>query len=160
MPSARLAVLLSIVSPTASCQPPLYDSWVDTELTAAVTESVDRWAYGYPDFTNGTKLPVAVQACHCATRRAVRVGPFVARAGGTYDITTAIIDSLFSAGDRITAFRASPVTESGEPVGYPPVYVHHIHVGRLTGFYDEHWFTTHGDFGVGSDFGIGARSTR
>jgi len=45
-------------------------------------------------------------------------------------------------------------------VGYPPLYVHHIHVGRLTNFYDEHWFTTHGDFSVGNDFGIGALSTK
>lgn len=66
---------------------------------------------------------------------------------------------MFNVGDRITSFIAVPVTQSGEPIGYPPLYVHHIHVGRLTGYYDEHWFTTHGDFSVGNDYGIGARST-
>ena len=137
-------------------------SWVDTTLGAVVTNVTEgqRWVYGYPDFTNGSKIHVAVQSCSSASQKSVRVGPFASRAGGTYDITTAIIDSLFSVGDRITSFRALPVTHSGEPVGYPPLYVHHIHVGRLTDFYDEHWFTTHGDFSVGRDFGIGARSTK
>lgn len=136
------------------------DTFVPTTLGAIVTEGGPRWEYGYPDFSNGTMVKVMVQTCASAAHRAVRVGPFATRAGGTYDITSAIIDSLFSPGDRITSFTAMPVTHLGEPVGYPPMYVHHIHVGRLTDFYDEHWFTTHGDFSVGHDYGIGARSTR
>ena len=135
------------------------DSWVPTALGAQVTQGL-RWEYAYPDFSNGSKFSVPLRSCSSATRRSVRIGPFMSRAGGTYDVTSALIDSLFLTGDRITTFSALPVTESGEPVGYPPIYVHHIHVGRLTNFYDEHWFTTHGDFSVGSDFGIGAHSTK
>ena len=135
------------------------DTWSVTAFSANVTEG-QRWEFGYPDFSNRSKFRVAVQSCSSATQRSIRVGPFASRAGGTYDITTALIDSFFSVGDRITRFRALPVTHLGEPVGYPPLYVHHIHVGRLTSFYDEHWFTTHGDFSIGNDFGIGARSTK
>jgi len=75
-------------------------------------------------------------------------------------VTSELIDSLFSAGDRILTFAAMPVTPTGTPIGYPPLYVHHIHVGRLTGYYDEHWFTSHGDYTVGVDYGVGALSTK
>jgi len=139
--------------PSPTCE------YVLTAIGADVTEGVP-WEYGYPDFSNGAKRRVAVQTCTSATQRSVRVGPFTSRAGGSYDIVSGLIDSMFSAGDRITTFRAVPATHSGEPIGYPPIYVHHIHVGRLTHYYDEHWFTTHGDYSVGSDYGIGAHSTK
>ena len=135
------------------------NSWTQTALSGNITEG-KRWEYGYPDFSKGTKVRVSVLTCTSATERRVRVGPFNTRAGGTYDVTSALIYSLFNIGDRITSFTALPVTHLGEPVGYPPLYVHHIHVGRLTDFYDEHWFTSHGDFPIGNDFGIGARSTK
>ena len=144
-----------ITPPPGTC-----DNWVTTALGANVTEG-SRWDYAIPDFSNGTSMRAAVHTCSTAAQRSVLVGPFTSKSGGTYDIITYdIIDSLFSAGDRITSFTAMPITTSGEPVGYPPLYVHHIHVGRLTHFYDEHWFTTHGDFSVGSDTGIGAVSTK
>ena len=133
--------------------------WVPVALGATITEGL-MWEYAFPDFINGTKFRVAMQSCSSNSQRSVRVGPFVSRPGGTYDITSDLIESLFRVGDRITTFSALPATYSGEPVGYPPLYVHHIHVGRLTHFYDEHWFTSHGDFSVGSDFGIGAQSTK
>ena len=141
--------------------PRMCDYWVPMALSANITEGL-RWEYGYPDFSNGTKFRVGMQSCSSVTQRSVRVGPFASRAGGTYDITSPIIDSLLGVGDRtrILSFTAMPVTYSGEPVGYPPLYVHHIHVGRLTDFYDEHWFTSHGDFPIGNDFGIGALSNK
>ena len=137
--------------------PPACDAWVASELSANVTEGV-RWEFGWPDFTNRARRRVALYTCSSGLQRSVRIGPFASRAGGSYDITSDIIE-LFDVGDRITTFWASPVSRSG-PIGYPPLYVHHIHVGRLSSFYDEHWFTTHGDYSVGDDFGIGAHSTK
>ena len=152
----RRAADESITPPSRSC-----NSWVPVALYGNVTEANKLWDFGYPDFSNQSKVPVAVLTCSSETQRSVRVGPYPSRPGGTYDIMTdGLIDSLFSIGDRITSFSAMPVTHLGEPVGYPPFYVHHIHVGRLTHYYDEHWFTTHGDFSIGSDFGIGATSTK
>jgi hypothetical protein len=140
--------------------PPTCDSWVTIAVGANVTEG-KRWEYGYPDFSAGSKKRVGTLACSSATQRTVRVGPFTSRPGGTYDITSGLFEGFFEGvGDRITSFTAMPITELGEPVGYPPLYVHHIHVGRLTDWYDEHWFTSHGDFSLGDDFGVGARSTR
>ena len=133
---------------------PSCDTWVTSKLSANVTEG-SRWEYGFPDFTNRSRLRVPVYTCSSATQRRVRIGPFATWAGGSYDITSDIIE-LFDVGDRITTFFASPMSRSG-PIGYPPLYVHHIHVGRLSSFYDEHWFTTHGDYSVG---GIGADSTK
>lgn len=150
-------VTTTTLPPPASPNP--CNTWVShRSLYANVTEG-KRWEFGYPDFSEGKKLRVAGQSCLSDTKRRVRLGPFTSRPGGTYDITSSLVDSLFSDGDQILSFSALPVTAAGEPIGYPPMYVHHIHVGRVTNFYDEHWFTTHGDFCVGDDFGIGARST-
>lgn len=128
-------------------------------LSVNVTEG-KRWEFGYPDFSNQPKMRVGGQLCSSATQKGARVGPFNTRPGGTYDITSTIISTLLEPGDQIISMTAMPTTASGEPIGLPPLYVHHIHIGRLSSFYDEHWFTSHGDYPVGDDFGIGARSTK
>ena len=49
-------------------------------------------------------------------------------------------------------YHGEAVNAFGVPIAYPPLHMHHIHIGRsfpsplgLT----LHWFETHGDYGVG-----------
>ena len=77
---------------------------------------------------------------------------------------------VVTAPDFVTASAAdrnvsSVPVAAGTPIGYPPLHVHHIHIIHHTMAFpdgmaeDIHFWQTHGDFGAGPSFGIGAAST-
>ena len=104
--------------------------------------------------------------------------------GGWVKIDGMTPDSLnwMFSGARIISFKGTAVTAEGADIGFPPLHMHHLHVSRVPhGGYDLedyiltklsnashewispewnfHFFETHGDFGVGDSFGVGASSS-
>jgi len=54
------------------------------------------------------------------------------------------------------------VDSHGTPIGYPPIHVHHVHISERISPSEvsPHLWETHGDFGTGTDWGVGAAATR
>jgi len=59
------------------------------------------------------------------------VGPFESRPGDWHSLGI-VYDELLQPSDRVVAFTADSVSAGGEPVGYPPLHMHHVHVMRGT----------------------------
>ena len=140
------------------------------EETITQCEDEDEWAR------------VQVEACYLRHFRAVRLGPFGSMPGQWRSLSTQPLQNLLVDGDRVSGFIGSAATEDGALIGFPPLHAHHIHVrkGDLHGGYNalsaasgasglgfvtsrehaSHWFEVHGDYPVGTDFGVGAKSAR
>ena len=105
-----------------------------------------------------------VSTCTLPELRGLRLGPYKSEAG--YRIMTTNIEvgglGIINPGDRVTVFAGQPVTSSGVVISMPPLFVHHLHVNKLSPAHiNFHYFETHADFAVGTDpdsFGEGASS--
>jgi len=86
--------------------------------------------------------------CRSTSSRALLVGPLTSTPGLWHSIGVAYT-GLLLAGDRVTAVTSDAVNAtSGEPVPYPPLHIHHIHVARES---SVHWHETHGDYQLTPD---------
>lgn len=99
--------------------------------------------------------------CRVAGLRGMRAGPFMSY--GEFEFIAyeqMFIPDFFQPGDRVTAQIGHLTNEHGIQIGYPPLYIHHIHAGRQKNGRDFHWAATHGDHSRGPSFGLGAASAR
>jgi hypothetical protein len=94
--------------------------------------------------------------CSQSNLRGVVVGPFHSAPGAMTSF--ALPFSPLQHGDRIVAFLGDALDADGSPIGYPPLHMHHMHIGKtfpegseLAAFPFTHYFETHGDYGVAPD---------
>ena len=87
------------------------------------------------------------------------MGPFETLPGDwiTALVTEEMASVQLRAVDRVVEFTGDAVDESGRPLLYPPVHVHHVHVGRghlpdtalpNGDGLQQHWMETHGDYAL------------
>ena len=83
-------------------------------------------------------------SCSSGTTRALVAGPFASRPKEWHAISLDY-SRLLTSTDRIVQFTSDAIDhESGVPVPYPPLHMHHIHITRGPA---NHWYETHGDYG-------------
>lgn len=151
-------------TPCTTCTPSLASfapgarEWkLEAELTAGYCE---HWSIGAEGPFDSTQLEDSifrrpVHTCIQDDLRAVVTGPFHSLPGQFTSISVELT-SLFDKGSQITEYHGEAVSPTGEPIGYPPLHMHHIHIGRVFNGkqgYTPHWFETHGDYGV-EPFGL------
>jgi hypothetical protein len=115
------------------------------------------------------KMDKVAELCLAPDVRTARFGPLPSPAGSWHYLNSSLVSGgvLFSEGERVKAFVAGLVTPEGEPISVPPLHAHHIHVVERAGSgpgwpwhqTDFHLWQTHGDFSIGSTYGIGDKST-
>lgn len=137
--------------------------------------------YAYSQTTSEAKLPTdhsalfggwdgydqredrIAQGCVSNTLRMARFGPFSADPASWHWVNSSQIDhKLLWPGDRVKGYVGHLVTPEGEPVSVPPLHAHHIHIAERVNLQqtDFHLWETHGDFSIGSTYGIGDISTK
>ena len=69
--------------------------------------------------------------CTTNEMHAIRIGPVRSRPGGVHYFLGSQVEALLAPrGDCLRRFVAHAVDTDGEPFGYPPLYMHHIHTGQ------------------------------
>lgn len=87
-------------------------------------------------------LSVDLWQCDSETLKGVFLGPFTHNVGTWTSINLDLNDYL-APEDRITQFTGDGVDDKGQPIPYPPLHMHHLHVTHPQ---TNHWFETHGDY--------------
>ena len=120
---------------------------------ADLSTSVNNSNFMFPRFLPPRKTEMSF--CKDLNVRRVRIGPIHSSGQISHNVETPEVHHLFNESELVIAYSGQPSQRGSEaPIGYPPLYVHHIHVVRIRPrFVDRHWFTTHGDFASGNTFG-------
>jgi len=78
------------------------------------------------------------QIRHTETLNIQRVGPFTSTGGGDYHDFLLPLETMAARMDHLylTALGAMPVNAFGEAIGYPPIHIHHTHIGSMSADYE------------------------
>eukprot|EP00965_Chrysotila_dentata_P234246 6200061-Pleurochrysis_carterae.AAC.3 len=90
----------------------------------------------------GSRAEIHICRSQTSHVRTMIAGPFDSKPGAWVSIALDY-SSLLVAGDRVVSATADASGASGEPVPFPPLHMHQIHVMRGTAW---HWYETYGDF--------------
>uniref|UniRef100_A0A7S2Z7S4 Uncharacterized protein n=1 Tax=Chloropicon laureae TaxID=464258 RepID=A0A7S2Z7S4_9CHLO len=143
----KLASYLSLR--TAQCDEAANgEGWVSVDMTRE--GRLNTYLYGNHTSTRGAREERYLTMTRCNIEEAggqsgwdvYRLGPFVGSGG--YDWHQAFVHPLPRPPKAkfITGKLTAPVSQSGEILGYPPIYPHHVHM-KVNGV--EHVLEAHGD---------------
>jgi len=124
---------------------------LNRNLTAGFCE---HWSLGEEGPLDATQVEDShnrkpIYTCLTPSIRGVVAGPFFSLPG-QFTSFSIELSRLLKAGDRLVEYHGEAVDSRGMPISYPPLHMHHIHIGRdFPKHMTLHWFETHGDYGVG-----------
>ena len=144
-----MSEMLKYATAIHSVDTPSYDNFVSTDLVPENKNLYGKMApwgkEGKFKFNSVLKKSMKASACHIdepdgSHWEVTRIGPFYTKGG--YDWLQIGWDDIWGLkkvlevhkdGIYIVAQYMSPVTSEGERIGYPPIHIHHIHIGPDTG---------------------------
>ena len=126
--------------------PPKICMWTPSTRTAAwfcLTDGPSRtFELDEAELPASCKRRAAVRTCASGRVRAMIAGPFYTRPGEWHTLGLDYSE-LLEPNEHVVSFTSDAVERLGEPVAYPPLHLHHIHVMRDNA---DHWYETHGDY--------------
>ena len=84
---------------------------------------------------------MTVHTCNQPHLRGMIAGPF--RVLPREWVSLGMKFDILGPDDPVISYTGDAVTAAGDPVEFPPLHLHHIHIRQLTAV---HWFETHGDY--------------